>query len=113
VFSGEVIGRVDLWADREIQSTGDPIEYEFRVEKVWKGAPRKTLRVYSARAGATCGYVFQVGKRYLVYARILKKGWLGDSHDDALKGRLSASLCSRTRELADAAEDLRQLPPPL
>jgi hypothetical protein len=46
---------------------------------------------------STCSYRFNEGQRYLVYAR---------KRED---GRLMAGICSRTRPLAEAAEDLRFL----
>lgn len=52
---------------------------------------------------STCSFDFRVGEKYVVYARKLKSG------------RLTASICSRTRLLAGAREDLeylRNLPGP-
>jgi hypothetical protein len=46
---------------------------------------------------STCGYQFTRAEKYVVYAR---------RRDD---GRFTASVCSRTRPLADAAEDVKYL----
>ena len=56
-----------------------------------------SIDIMTAGDGAACGYTFLQGERYLVYAR---------RADD---GALVVSLCSRTRPLADAADDLRFL----
>ena len=46
--------------------------------------------------GTACGYGFEPAKSYLVYA-------------SATDGALSTNLCSRTRPMAQAAEDLAVL----
>jgi hypothetical protein len=54
-----------------------------------------TVSVTTAGSGPACGYTFKIGGQYLVYAYRPKDG-----------SGLSVSLCSRTRPLANAAEDL-------
>jgi hypothetical protein len=56
------------------------------------------LQVATSASGASCGYEFIVGRRYLVYA-----GPLGSS------GVAVVTRCSRTRRLENAADDLRYL----
>ncbi len=72
----------------------------FAVDKTWKGVTDKRLIVATAKDSAECGFPFTTGGQYLVYAR--NEG--GQS--------LSASLCSRTKELAQAADDLTALGTP-
>jgi len=48
--------------------------------------------------GGDCGYNFQKGETYLVYAE-----------DDEETGQLSTSICHRTRRLSDAGADLAYL----
>ena len=68
-----------------------------RVTRGWKGLDQEeVLTVHTAGNGALCGYAFEVGQSYLVYAH----GELAD---------LTVSLCSRTRPMADAEQDLKEL----
>jgi hypothetical protein len=65
------------------------------VVKNWKGPTDKTIVVFSAENSAMCGYPFETDKEYLVFA--------------TGKEMLQVSLCSRTKQIADATEDLEQL----
>lgn len=85
VFSGKVISVA--------QSAGST-KVKIRVEKIWKGGLSKTIEI---RGGGMCGYNFTAGKKYLIYA------------SGTIENGLSASLCSRTKNLSDAAEDLKVL----
>jgi HEAT repeat protein len=97
VFSGTVIDRIDPRPkDSKIISTGDPIEYTIEIDQVWKGDVGDIASVISARAGASCGYTFKIGETYLIYARL---------HD----GKFHTGLCSRTRSISRAGEDLAEL----
>jgi hypothetical protein len=66
------------------------------VKKSHKGAPGPHLEVITEVETAMCGYPFQPGRDYLVYAH--RNG-----------ERLEVGLCSRTRPIAEAADDLRVL----
>jgi hypothetical protein len=57
-----------------------------------------TVSVLTAGSGPACGYAFKKGERYLVYARRQPDG-----------KELVTGICSRTRLLAEADEDLRFL----
>jgi hypothetical protein len=61
----------------------------------FSGLSRGTVEVTTGSGGGDCGYPFREGGEYLVYAT-------GDAPD----GPWSASVCSRTREVSRAAEDL-------
>jgi hypothetical protein len=67
------------------------------VDRAWKGVNKGTARVFTSSQSAACGYRFSKGHTYLVYAS-------GNS-----RGRLSTNICSRTKRLKDAREDLDQL----
>jgi hypothetical protein len=85
----------------------------FEVHYFWKGDPPDTITVYSARKGVSCGYEFQLDKRYIVYARLVDTPRIPTMWpDDAEFPALSTSKCSRTAGIAAASEDLRLLPPP-
>lgn len=68
----------------------------FTIESTFKGRiPGNEIEVKTGTGGGDCGYPFESGQQYLVYA------W---SNDD---GTLSTSICSRTRPLNEAADDLQ------
>ena len=50
-----------------LYSSSDMVRYEFRISHIWKGLIESEMVIYSARDGAFCGYVFEVGEEYLVY----------------------------------------------
>lgn len=72
----------------------------FDVDQTWKGVTDKKMTVATAKDSAECGFPFTADQQYLVYAR--NEGGQ----------RLSASLCSRTKELARAQTDLDELGAP-
>lgn len=78
VFSGEVISVTD--------SADDSYSYavKIKVAKSWKGGKAKEITVTTGKDSAMCGFNFEVGKSYLVYA-----------HGEAEK--LSTNICSRSR----------------
>lgn len=60
VFSGEVIS---------IEPKGEyEVSVKIKTSKVWKGERSKEFTVNTANQSAMCGYYFEVGKKYLVYA---------------------------------------------
>ena len=90
VFSGEVVEVIQ-----------NPqffyVEVRFKVENSWKQVRTEELTIHTGRGGGDCGYNFEVGQSYLVYAY---------GSDET---RLETNICQRTRKLADAEEDLRLL----
>ncbi len=77
-------------------SSASPVKATVAVSQVWKGPVSNSLVVETASANATCGYTFEVGRDYLIYAT-------------GAPDRLQVSLCSRTQLLAGAVEDLQML----
>lgn len=75
---------------------GDSRRVHFAVARVWKGALGAQTTVLTAASSASCGYEFQPGGEYLVYARLVE-------------GQLQVSLCSRTQPAANAGADLAVL----
>ena len=67
-----------------------------RASEVWKGPRRETLEVSTPRDEASCGFPFEEGKEYLVYAYTGKQG-------------LEVDLCSETVPLSEAGVDLEVL----
>lgn len=93
VFSGRVTG---IKPPVNMTSSLDESRITFDVLMSWKGIDRNPVQIFSSTSSASCGYEFEEGKEYLVYA-----------YDN--EGRLSTGLCTRTALLADAAEDLAAL----
>jgi len=97
VFKGIVISITPAsspeWLDVLVAVTG-----------YWKGAVVPLMHVYTGEFDGSCGYDFQVGLEYLIYAV--------DSVDECCEG-VFTSICNRTRLLANAGEDLAFLGDPL
>jgi hypothetical protein len=55
----------------------------FRVESVWKGKAFQEVTIFTGQGGGDCGYRFEVGESYLVYA-------YGSNEN------LSTNICQRT-----------------
>ncbi|HEY0075399.1 MAG TPA: hypothetical protein VGB77_14970 [Abditibacteriaceae bacterium] len=89
VFAGKVIS---LTSSGRFSGT-----YSFQVNESWKGASLNILFIRTGRGGGDCGYGFEIGQEYLVYA-------YG-------KSGLSTHTCSRTKPLSDAGQDLAVLGP--
>lgn len=94
VFSGQVTG-IDAPTGLS-DGPGNAVHVTFAVSEVWKGPAEPTITVVTSGSSASCGYEFTPGEQYMVYAGL----------DDT---RFTASLCSRTAPLAQAADDIRAL----
>ncbi len=94
VFVGAVVG--------ESKFTVEEGPYKFprrlvrlSVEQPLRGVEASEVEVATGWGGGDCGYEFQRGTRYVVYANRGEKD-----------GRLYTGICMRTRTLAEADEDL-------
>jgi len=67
------------------------------LERGWKGALRDSVVVFTGNGAGDCGYLFQVGERYLVFAVA------SDS------GAFATGTCTLTQALAGAGKYLRAL----
>jgi hypothetical protein len=88
VFDATVVGispveRTESIGDREFTYSGKIVT--LTVHKAWKGAEPGPLEVQTSGSGASCGYDFKEGQRYLVFA-----------HSAASAPRLTVSSCSFT-----------------
>lgn len=86
VFAGVIVGKQDAAAENAMLSSMDPIAYFFDVTDVWKGAVGDTAVVTTARHSASCGYPFELGRSYIVYA----------TYSRTVEGELRTNLCTRT-----------------
>src|SRR5471030_2669781 len=71
------------------------VRVEFTAVTPFRGTQGATATVLTADSGAACGYDFTKGEQYLVFARRETPG-----------AALETSICSRTRALSQAADDL-------
>ncbi|MEQ8756561.1 MAG: protease complex subunit PrcB family protein [Coleofasciculus sp. G1-WW12-02] len=97
VFSGRVVNVVTPRQNStrpEFSSQQKRVMFE--VAEVWKGEERRRLMVMTPESSASCGFNFVEGEYYLVYASISDKN-------------LTTSLCSGTKLLTQAQEDLKML----
>jgi len=90
VFSGKV-----LKVERDESGFGKIVT--LRMLRSWKGIQARTVRISTADNSAACGYGFEVGRKYLVYAH-------GEEE-------LHTNICTRTRRLENAGDDLDALGP--
>jgi hypothetical protein len=107
VFTGRVTGihYVDsTLLKEEVISSSERIIVSFDVDRVWKGDKKPKLNVETGVTTKTCGYPFKIGESYLVYTFYQ----IGGSDSTTLL----TSQCTRTRPLADAAEDIEELDTP-
>lgn len=87
VFSGEAV---------EVDKGSQISTVTLRVSEVWKGTDQGTLEVKTPRLDAACGYPFEEGQEYLVYA-------------DEGKQSLEVNLCGSTKRLTEAQANLEVL----
>jgi 5-hydroxyisourate hydrolase-like protein (transthyretin family) len=82
-------------ADRGNQKQIDwaPKAFKFSVEQSYLGVDGTEIEVFTGRGGGDCGYGFQIGERYLVYA-------------SRYENRLTTGICTRTKPFAQAADDI-------
>jgi hypothetical protein len=92
IFSGKVTRIAETTDSKYIQIT-------FKLEQSWKGARTREKSLFQENVLTDCDFVFKVGEEYLVYAH-------GDSE------KLSTNVCTRTKRLADAAADIKELGEP-
>lgn len=67
--------------------------FKFTVEQSYLGIDGTEVEILTGSGGGDCGFQFQIGGRYLVYAH-------------SYQNRLSTSICTRTKSFASANEDL-------
>ena len=78
---------------------GSQVAVTFTVVRSWKGVEEPSVTVYTGANTAVCGYPFDVGRRYLVYATASDPGML------------ATNVCTRTAEEDAAQSDMSALGP--
>lgn len=103
IFAGEVTSLRGLGPNVSGAST---LAVTFAVSRVWKGDMQPTTTIFTAAGGTPiCGYEFEEGQEYLVYARLAGTTL---RYTQPITG-LEVSFCSRTQPLANATADLAAL----
>ena len=87
VFTGEVLS---------FEKNGDTKNFEFRIEKYWKGANKRTIQINVYETLRDQAF-FKTGEKYLIFA------------DADTSGKLYVARCSRSKEINNAEEDLKLL----
>ncbi len=88
VFAGRV---------RSIVQVDYTLFVQMEVDVSWKGADQAEIVIRTANNSAACGYAFERGKTYLVYANADEEG------------ALHTGICTRTARLSDAEADVEAL----
>jgi len=70
------------------------VEVTFTVSESWKGVSSRRITIVTGRGGGDCGVEFKDGVEYVVYA-------YPPGHDGC-----QTNICTRTREVAYAGDDL-------
>ncbi|OKL36865.1 hypothetical protein [Domibacillus mangrovi] len=93
VFRGKVTE-----IDEKKSVSGFPTKsVRFEVNETWKGVSQSQVNVTTGNGGGDCGYEFRKGQEYLVYAN--DSDMYGSSEQTVI-------ICSRTKEISTAQEDL-------
>lgn len=97
VFAGRVVS-VEHSFDPNAAAVGpgDRTTIGLEVSTVWKGAVHEDMYVTTPPTGGSCGFAFEEGREYILYAH-------DSPYDD---GGYSVSICSRTALLSEAQADL-------
>jgi hypothetical protein len=95
LFEGRVLAIDDI-AGASPATNGEK-KVTLAVVRTWKGLDNdEKIELYTNGSSAACGYTFAKDVSYLIFAR---------THE----GRITVSNCSRTKQIADASEDLAKL----
>lgn len=80
VFYGKVV-------KLELDDNNRTVSASIKTANIFKGAKEEFIRVVTSASGATCGFHFQIGGNYLIYAN--------DSN-----GTFTTNMCTRTKEFS-------------
>ena len=87
----------DLAERRKLSDSGasdwTPMAYKFSVEQAYLGVTDSEIEIFTGRGAGDCGFRFETGQRYIVYAY-------------RYKDKLNTSICTRTMPFSRATEDI-------
>ncbi len=104
VFAGLVTSVRDTILRRESGEGFTQKAVTFRIQSGWKGVQSRSVTLLTGWGGGDCGYVFQTGRSYLVYATRRPMG---------TQSVLWTGICTRTAPTSAASDDLRLLGSPV
>ena len=85
-----------------------PRSVRFSVSRVWKGAVTAHHVIYTGFGGPDCGFPFEIGQEYVIYAR--SQRYETDEKGERVGHFVPAtSSCGRTATVATAEQDLTYL----
>lgn len=94
IFEGEIVSGKTVFRSSSI------IVYEIKVLSCFKGnLEHKVMKIYADEQGAACGYIFEIGKQYMIYADFAPP--IPDNNGLVGTGNYSVSGCSRTTSAVD------------
>lgn len=79
IFSGTVLESVPSTATYRGKSYVSGYGYKFKVDRTFRGTSSSTAKVMTGSGGGDCGYLFEVGSKYIVFAHTSGSGLLGTS----------------------------------
>lgn len=85
IFSGEVVEIIESPTDKNSWLV------KLKVAKLWKGESKREITITTAKENSMCGYSFEVGEKYLVYA-------------NGIKNDLFVENCSRTKNIGNQSD---------
>ena len=101
IFLGRVVGSAERKSyvdDKGNKTVFDVGTIRFLVQENYKGASGYEVEIHSGTGGGDCGYWFLRNESYVVYA-----------YGDRESGKLYTNICTRTRLVSEATEDLEFL----
>jgi hypothetical protein len=100
VFYGKVVEvKRESVKDESRTVSYEYLRVKFKVESSWKGQTTSEVFVRTAGDSAACGFAFEAGKRYLVYANDTGNG-------------LQTTICTRTAAGSTDAKYLNKVKKP-
>ncbi len=96
---------VGLIESKEVIPEEHEVNIKMKVLQNLKGHDKEYFNFKTGSNGAICGFNFQKGKEYLVYAKEIKSNKQGSGAAPTYK----VSLCSRTKPHKDSKEEIEAL----
>ncbi|MEK6279557.1 MAG: hypothetical protein AABN95_04315 [Acidobacteriota bacterium] len=94
VFSGSIIGSSSIKVKDDAYERTQRL-VRIAIKQAFRGIEGSQTEVLTGLGGGDCGYEFELGKTYLIYAHRGKKD-----------GKLYTSICTRTRPITESADDI-------
>ncbi|MGH9937166.1 MAG: carboxypeptidase regulatory-like domain-containing protein [Blastocatellia bacterium] len=90
------VGRVKAKELKEVRVFGAEVRVTFTITEAFRGTLGKEVDIFTNNNSAACGYGFDRGGTYLVYANEYPKGG----------GKLHTGICTRTQRYSESSPDI-------